>query len=70
MGEALEGMEARISVTLKLGKRAPDAVRVPVRAIIILPPPLADEKANAGVYVYCDGKARLARVIVGYNDGE
>lgn len=58
------------SVTLKLGKGPADAVRVPVGAVLGLPPSSIDEKANAVVYVYRDGKARRTRVRVSYNDGK
>jgi RND family efflux transporter MFP subunit len=64
-GEIRPGMTG--GVTLKLD-RVPDGVlRVPVGAVIKVPGAKDGEPATA-VYVYKDGKARLARVLVGAAD--
>lgn len=63
-GKIRPGMFGR--ATLKLAKGSPDALRVPSAAIMILLPPLGDEKM---VYVYREGKARMTRVRTGYTDG-
>jgi RND family efflux transporter MFP subunit len=55
---------------LKLGKGNVGPLRVPVGAVLTHLPPLTDENANAAVYVYRDGKARLTRVRVGKGDGK
>jgi HlyD family secretion protein len=57
------------SVTLKLGKGPAEAVHVPVRAVVPIVKQ-GEDPGIAAVYVYCNGKARLTRVRVGWSDGK
>ena len=56
-------------VTLTLGKGPAEAVHVPVRAVLPIVKQ-GEDPAIAAVYVYCNGKARLTRVRVGWSDGK
>jgi hypothetical protein len=66
-GKLVPGMPG--TVVLKFGKGPTDALRVPAGAVVNLPRPQASGKANAVVYTFRDGKARLTRVQTGYSNG-
>lgn len=57
------------TAVLKFGKGPAGAVRVPAGAIVPLRKPRADGTANAAVYTYRDGTARLTPVRTGTADG-